>query len=41
MMGLFTIHSFSGNMDNLSLQMKGKPHLVVLFKIIQKTGFSL
>lgn len=36
-MGLFTIHSFSWNMDNLSLQIKGKLHLIVLFKIIEKT----
>lgn len=40
-MGLFTIYSFFGNMDNLSLLIKGKPHLAVLFKIIQKTDFSL
>lgn len=40
-MGLFTIHSFSWNMDNLSLQIKGKLHLIVLFKIIEKTDFSL
>lgn len=40
-MGLFTICFFFGNMDNSSLQIKGKPHLAVLFKIIQKTDFSL
>ena len=40
-MGLFTIHSFSWDMDNLSLQIQGKPHLTVLFKIIEKTDFSL
>lgn len=39
-MGLFTIHSFSWDMDNL-LQIQGKPHLTVLFKIIEKTDFSL
>jgi hypothetical protein len=39
-MGLFTIHSLSKNMDNLSLQIKGKPHLTVLFKTIQKKDFG-
>lgn len=39
--GLVTIHSFSGNVDNLSLQIKGKPQLTVLFKIILKADFSL
>lgn len=39
-MGLFTIHSFSWDMDNLSLQIKGKLHLIVLFKIIEKIDFS-
>lgn len=33
--GLFTNHSFYGNMDNLSLQIKVKPHSTVLFRIIQ------
>lgn len=40
-MGLFTVHSFSWDMDNVSLQIKGKLHLIVLFKIIEKIDFSL